>query len=56
MIKGKNIRRYYGSGLNKVEEMTLELGDHVKKGQLLIKYEDNLDLEIQNILEQLSSL
>jgi len=55
-ISSKNIRRYYGSGVSKVEEMTLELGDYVKKGQLLVKYEDNLDLEIQKAEKQIEAL
>ncbi len=55
-ISSRNIRRYYGSGTSKVEEMTLELGDHVEKGQLLIKYEDNLDLEIQKVEKQIEAL
>lgn len=55
-ISSRNIRRYYGSGTGKVEEMTLQLGDHVEKGQLLIKYEDNLDLEIQRVEKQIEAL
>ncbi len=55
-ISSRNIRRYYGSGTGKVEEMTLELGDHVEKGQLLMKYEDNLDLEIQRVEKQIEAL
>jgi len=55
-ISSENIRRYYGSGINKVEKMTLKLGDHVKKGQLLIKYEDNMDLEIQKVEKQIEAL
>lgn len=55
-ISSKNIRRYNGTGANKVEEMTLELGDYVKKGQLLVKYEDNLDLEIQKVEKQIEAL
>lgn len=55
-ISSKNIRRYYGSGANKVEEITLELGDYVKKGQLLVKYKDNLDLEIQKVEKQREAL
>ncbi len=55
-ISSKNIRKYYGNGASEVEEMTLELGDHVEKGQLLIKYEDNLDLEIQKVEKQIKAL
>lgn len=55
-ISSKNIRRYYGSGANRVEEMTLELGDYVEKGQLLVKYVDNLELEIQRVEKQIEAL
>ncbi len=55
-VSSKNIRRYYGNGSFKVEEMTLELGDVVKEGQLLIKYEDDLDLEIQKLEKQIEAL
>ncbi len=30
-ISSSNIRRYYGNGFNEIEEMTLKLGDPVKK-------------------------
>jgi len=55
-ISSKNIRRYYGTGANKVEDLDLELGDYVKKGQMLIKYEDNIDLEIQKVEKQIEAL
>lgn len=55
-ISSKNIRRYYGGGASKVEELPLELGSHVKKGQLLVKYEDNLDIEIQKVKKQIEAL
>ncbi|MDY0236894.1 MAG: HlyD family efflux transporter periplasmic adaptor subunit [Gudongella sp.] len=55
-ISSKNIRNYYGNSLSRVEEMDLELGDYVKKGQLLIKFEDNIDLEIQKVEKQIEAL
>lgn len=55
-VGSKNIRRYYGVGASKVEELPLELGTTVKKGQLLVKYEDNLDLEIQKVEKQIEAL
>ncbi|MDF1618029.1 efflux RND transporter periplasmic adaptor subunit [Petrocella sp. FN5] len=58
-ISSKNIRRYYGNGVDKVEQMTLKLGDHVKKGQALIIYEadtDTVDLEVQKIEKQIEAL
>ncbi len=55
-ISSRNIRKYYGNGVRTVESMTLKLGDHVKKGQLLIKYEDKLDLEIRKVEKQIKAL
>ena len=55
-VGSKNIRRYYGVGASKVVEIPLELGSIVKKGQLLVKYEDNLDLEIQKVEKQIEAL
>jgi len=50
-ISSKNIRRYYGNSVSKVEEMSLSLGDRVKKGQLLVKYEDDMGLDVELNLE-----
>ncbi len=58
-ISSRNIRRYYGNGNSKVEEMTLKLGDHVEKGQLLVKYEDNtaaIDIEIEKVDLQIQNV
>jgi HlyD family secretion protein len=55
-VSSRNIRRYYGNGSTKVEEMPLELGGAVKKGQLLVKYEDDLGLEIQKVEKQIEAL
>lgn len=55
-VSSNTIRRYYGNGISKVEEMTLKLGDYVSKGQLLIKYEDNLELEIKKVEKQIEAL
>ena len=58
-IGSKNIRRYYGNGIGEVEEMSLALGDHVKKGQLLVRYEDSndlIDLQIQQVDKQIEAL
>lgn len=55
-ITSKNTRSYYGSSTGRVEEIDLELGDYVKKGQLLFKYEDNTDIEIQKVEKQIEAL
>lgn len=55
-ISSKNIRRYYGNGMSKIEELPVKLGDQVKKGDLLVKYEDNLDIEIQKVKKQIEAM
>ena len=55
-ISANSIVRYYGNGISKVEEMTLKLGDHVTKGQLLVKYEDDSELEIKKMEKQIEAL
>lgn len=58
-VSSQNIRKYYGNGAYKVEEMTLKLGDVVEKGQPLIRYEadmDTVDLEVQKIQKQIEAL
>lgn len=55
-ISSKNIRNYYGNNVNRIEKIDLDLGDYVKKGQLLIKFEDNIDLESQKIEKQIEAL
>src|SRR5665648_363168 len=55
-ISSKNLRNYYGNSVSRVKKMELELGDYVKKGQLLIKFEDNINLEIQKVEKQIEAL
>ncbi|MBF4695880.1 efflux RND transporter periplasmic adaptor subunit [Fusibacter ferrireducens] len=55
-ISSRNIRKYHGGGVKKIEEMSLELGDYVKKGQLLVKYEDHVDNEVQKVEKQIEAL
>ena len=56
VVSSKNVRAYYGNGTQKIEEINLALGDQVEKGQLLFKYEDQLDLEIQKVKKQIDAL
>lgn len=56
IVASKSIRTYYGNSISKVESMDLQLGDYVKKGQLLIKFEDNVNLESQIIKNQIAAL
>ncbi len=55
-VSSKNIRSYYGNSSNKVEKLEVELGDFVEEGQLLIKFEDNIDMEIQKVEKQIEAL
>ena len=56
LISSKNTRSYYGNSANRVEEIDLELGNYVEKGQILFKYEDNTDIEIQKVEKQIEAL
>lgn len=56
IVSSKDVRTYYGNGIQKVEELTVALGDHVEKGQLLVKYEDQLGLEIEKVEKQIDAL
>ncbi|MDW7671720.1 MAG: efflux RND transporter periplasmic adaptor subunit [Bacillota bacterium] len=55
-ISSRNIRKYYGNSSNKVEFLHVQLGDPVKSGQLLIEFEDQLDLEIRKVKKQIEAL
>lgn len=48
-VSSKNVRNYYGNNVSRVESIDIELGDYVKKGQLLIRFDDKIDLEIQKV-------
>ena len=55
-VSSRNIRKYYGNSANKVESLKVQLGDQVRSGQLLIEFEDNLDLEIKKVEKQIEAL
>ena len=55
-VSSRNIRKYYGNSANKVESLKVQLGDQVRSGQLLIEFEDNLDLEIKKVEKQIETL
>ncbi len=58
-VSSKYIRTYYGKGGLEVIEMSLMPGDHVEKGQLLVRYEDNseqIDLQIMQVEKQIEAL
>ena len=56
IIRSKEVIDYYGKNTRKVESLNVELGDYVEEGQLLIKYGDNLDIEIQKVKKQIEAL
>jgi multidrug efflux pump subunit AcrA (membrane-fusion protein) len=56
IVSSKAVRKYYGNGSQKIKDLTLALGDQVEKGQLLLEYEDQIDLEIQKVEKQIDAL
>lgn len=55
-ISSENIRVYYGNSINKVEKIEVELGEQVSEGQLLLKFEDTMDIEIQKVKKQIEAM
>jgi HlyD family secretion protein len=55
-IASKNIRSYYGNGANEIENLYIEIGDIVSEGDLLLEYDNTMDLEIEKINKQIEAL
>src|SRR6056297_752615 len=55
-IASKNIRSYYGNGANEIENLYVEIGDTVNEGDLLLEYDNTIDLEIEKINKQIEAL
>ncbi len=55
-IASKNIRSYYGNGANEIENLYVEIGDTVNEGDLLVEYDNTIDLEIEKINKQIEAL
>lgn len=55
-IASKNIRSYYGNGANEIENLYVEIGDIVSEGDLLLEYDNTIDLEIEKINKQIEAL
>ncbi|MDW7667697.1 MAG: HlyD family efflux transporter periplasmic adaptor subunit [Bacillota bacterium] len=55
-IASKNIRGYYGNGTNEIENLYVEIGDSVNEGDLLLEYDNTVDLEIEKINKQIEAL
>lgn len=54
-VSSDGSRTYYGPG-SRVEDVSVELGDPVQAGQLMIRFRDDLDLEIQTLETQIEAL
>ncbi len=55
-IASKNVRSYYGNGTNEIENLYVEIGDIVNEGDLLLEYDNTIDLEIEKINKQIEAL
>jgi len=55
-IASKNIRSYYGNGTNEIKNLYVEVGDIVGEGDLLLEYDNTIDLEIEKINKQIEAL
>lgn len=55
VISSKDARSYYGNGMSRVKKVNVELGDYVKKGQLLIEFESNTSDSIDSAQTKIAS-
>lgn len=55
-IASENIRSYYGNGANEIDNLNVEIGDIVNEGELLLEYDNTIDLEIEKINKQIEAL
>jgi len=55
-IASKNIRSYYGNGTNKIAHLYVKIGDEVNKDDLLLEYDNTIDLEKDKVNKQIEAL
>lgn len=55
-VSSRTIRRYYGNSISKVKAINVSMGDYIEEGQVLIEFEDNLDLDILKVKKQIEAL
>ena len=55
-IASKNIRSYFGNGTNEISSLNVEIGDKVNEDDLLLEYDNTIDLEIEKINKQIEAI
>lgn len=55
-VYSKRINTFYSDSSRKVEVLNVSIGDKVKKGTIILTYENNYDLEIERANKQIGSI
>ena len=55
-ILSTNINTFYSDGMKKIKAINVEVGDMVKKGDVLIEFDSTIDLEVERINKEIKVL
>jgi|LGOV01.1.fsa_nt_gb HlyD family secretion protein len=55
-ILSTNINTFYSDGMKKIKTINVEVGDIVKKGDILIEFDSTIDLEVERINKEIKAL
>jgi HlyD family secretion protein len=55
-ILSTNINTFYSDGMKKIKTINVEVGDMVRKGDILIEFDSTIDLEVDRINKEIKAL
>lgn len=55
-VFSKKVNTFYSNMSQKVDKLNVSIGDRVKKGDIILTYENNYDLEIKSLQKQIDSI
>ncbi|MDF2676934.1 MAG: uncharacterized protein K0Q97_1248 [Bacillota bacterium] len=55
-VYSKKVNTFYSNMSQKVDKLSVSIGDRVKKGDIILTYENNYDLEIKSLQKQIDSI
>ena len=55
-ILSTNINTFYSDGMKKIKTINVEVGDLVKKGDIIIEFDSTIDLEVERINKEIKAL
>ncbi len=55
-VFSKKVNTFYSNMSQKVDKLNVSIGDRVKKGDIILTYENNYDLEVKSLQKQIDSI